>query len=175
MVLVVADTSALVSLGTVADHESSPLDILIASHGVVLPEHVVSELRDTAAYGDTAGMAAAAVLDRLDSVTVREVVLDDEFPLDDGENAAVTLANDLDATQLVCDEFNRLALVHASLATTRLVTTPTLLIALVHNGELDVSAAVDLLSAIREARRWGSNRYVAQAAATLRRAGDRPE
>lgn len=175
MVLVVADSSALVSLGTVAEHEPSPLDILIASHTVVIPGLVVSELRDTAAYDDLAGSAAAAVLDRLESVTVRAVGLDDEFPLDDGENAAVTLANELDATQLLCDEFNRLALVHATLANTRLVTTPTLLIALVRNGELDGSAAVDLLSAIRETRSWGSNRYVAQAAATLRRAGDQSE
>lgn len=51
MVLVVADTSALVSLGTAADHEPSPLDILLASHDVVLPEQVVSELRPST-YSD---------------------------------------------------------------------------------------------------------------------------
>lgn len=175
MVLVIADTSALVSLGTVADHEHSPLDILLAQHEVVLPEQVVSELRETAAHDDRSGAAAAAVLDRLESCTVQGTALEAEFPLDDGENAAVTLANELGATQLLCDEFNRLALIHASLADTRLVTTPTLLIAFVRNGELDGSAAAGLLSEIREARSWGSNRYVVQAAATLRRAGGQSE
>lgn len=168
MALVVADTSALVSLGTVVDHEHSPLDLLLEAHDVVLAEQVVSELRETASYSDHSGTAAAAVIDRLPSFTVRTPSLDEPFPLDAGEHAAVTLANELDATQFLCDEFNQLALIHASLADTRLVTTPTLLIAFVWNGTLSVSAAEDLLDRLREARSWGPNPYVAQAAATLR-------
>lgn len=170
MALVVADTSALVSLGTVADHEHSPLDIVIETHDTVIPEQVVSELRETASYEDRSGAAAAAVIDRLPAVTVRATSLDEAFPLDDGEHAAVTLANELDASQLLCDEFNQLALIHASLADTRLVTTPTLLIAFVRNGTLSVAAAEDLLDRIRDARSWGANTYVAQAAMTLRQA-----
>ena len=44
---------------------------------------------------------------------MQSVELDAEFPLDDGENSAVTLANDLDASLFLCDEFNQLGLIHA--------------------------------------------------------------
>lgn len=40
---------------------------------------------------------------------------------DKGENAAVTLANAVDADQPLCDGFNRLALIHVSLLDSRLV------------------------------------------------------
>lgn len=169
MALVVADTSALVSLGTVTDHEGSPLEILLDEHHVGIPEQIVSELRETASYEDRSGYAAQAVLDRLPKFDVRATELDEDFPLDDGENAAVTLCNDLESTQFLCDEFNRLALVHASLVDTRLVTTPTLLTALVRNDRLAPVDAADLLSNMRDARSWEANTYVAQAAATLQR------
>lgn len=168
MGLVVADTSALVSLGVVAAHRTSPLDVLFDDHTVVVPERVVDELRDTAAYDDPSGRGAGAVLDRLASFDVRRTELDETFPLDDGENAAVTLANDIGADQLVCDEFAQLALVHASLADTRLLTTPSLLLALVRNGRLDVETAEDLLATASEARSWAGNAYVDRARATLR-------
>ncbi|MFP8953163.1 hypothetical protein ACLI4Z_09355 [Natrialbaceae archaeon A-arb3/5] len=169
MALIVADTSALVSLGTVANHELSPLSILLDEHHVVIPEQVVSELRETASYEDRSGDAAQAVLDRLSEFDERATELDEDFPLDDGENAAVTLANDLDAMQLLCDEFNRLALIHASLADTRLVTTPTLLTTLVRNEFLTPANAEGLLSKLSDARSWDTNSYVAQAKATLQR------
>jgi predicted nucleic acid-binding protein len=169
MALVIADTSALVSFGTVADHERSPLAILLDEHRIVVPEHVVSELQETASYEDDSGRAAQAVLDNRSVFDVRATELDETFPLDDGENAAVTLANDLDATQFLCDEFNQLALVHASLADTRLVTTPTFLTLLVRNGLLAPSDADDLLSKMSAARSWSANTYVARATATLQR------
>lgn len=169
MVLVVADTSALVSLGTVITYQRSPLGILLEKHQVVVPEHVVSELRETASFENRSGAAAQAVLDRISEFDVRATELDEHFPLDDGENAAVTLANELHATQLLCDEFNRLALIHASLADTRLVTTPTLLTAFVRNEQLTVLEAQDLLTEIIDARSWATNNYVAQAKATLQR------
>jgi len=160
---VVADTSALVSLGAVTDDGPSPLDILLETHALLLPEQVDAELRETASYDDTSGRAASKVLDRHEAFEVRSVDLDETFPLDDGENAAVVLANDVDASRMLCDEFNRLALVHASLATTRLVTTPTLLAALVAGGELTTSDAETLLDTISEARSWEGNSYVARA------------
>lgn len=166
---VVADTSALVSLGTVAQADPSPLAILLEHHNVSVPARVVSELRDTADFDDASGTAAAAVLDRLDAFDVREVDLDDAFPLDDGENAAVTLANDVGADQFLCDEFNSLALVHASLVDARLLTTPTLLTAFVRNGRLSPEAATAQLSTMRDARSWETNAYVERATETLQR------
>ncbi|ARS90927.1 hypothetical protein [Natrarchaeobaculum aegyptiacum] len=169
MARIVADTSALVSLGTAANHDVRPLDHLVDEHEVVVPERVVGELRETAAYDDRSGTGAGAVLERLSRIEVHQTELDPDFPLDDGENAAVTLANDLEATQLLCDEFNQLALVHASLATTRLVTTPTLLIAFMRNGHLEAADALEVLSDLRAARSWEGNAYVSRAVATLDR------
>jgi len=167
MVRLVADTSALVSLGTVTDPDPDPLGIVCDTHSVVIPEQVRSELEATAQYDDAAGAAASAVLDRVDSFEIREVALDETFPLDDGENAAVTLANDIDTTQLLCDEFNRLALVHASLVDSRLVTTPTLLTALVRSGALSPSTATEWVSTMSDARSWASNAYVRRARSML--------
>ena len=160
---VVADTSALVSLGAVADADPSPLDILLEEHAVLLPEQVEAELEETASYDDASGQAASAVLDRCEAIEVRSVALDETFPLDDGENAAVTLANEVDASQLLCDEFNRLALVHASLTSTRLVTTPTLLAGFVSAEGLSAENAEELLATIGDARSWSGNRYVERA------------
>ena len=93
--------------------------------------------------------------------------LDSDFPLDDGENAAVTLANELDAALLLCDEFNRLGLIHASLADTRLVTTPTLLSVLVRQGQLGSDQALELLDSMSEVRSWKNNSYVQRARSLL--------
>lgn len=169
MALVVADTSALVSLGTVITDPKSPLVVLLNEHQVAIPEQVVSELQETASFEDPSGDAAQAVLDRSSDFDVHATDLDEDFPLDDGENAAVTIANDLHATQLLCDEFNHLALIHASLADSRLVTTPTLLTAFVRNEHLSAQEAEDLLIAMSDARSWATNSYVEQAKATLQR------
>ncbi|WP_254534039.1 hypothetical protein [Natrinema gelatinilyticum] len=167
MVRIVADTSAFVSLGTVADSTPNPLDLLLDAHDVILPEQVVDELTETASYDDASGEAAQAVLDRQAAFEVRSIELDETFPLDDGENAAVTLANDVDAVQLLCDEFNRFALIHASLADTRLVTTPIVLTALVRNEVLSPEAAEGFLDEMSDARSWSANTYVARARSTL--------
>ena len=107
------------------------------------------------------------MLDRADSFTTRSVDLDTEFPLDDGENAAVTLANGLNATLFLCDEFNQLGLIHASLADTRLVTTPTLLSVLVRTEQLSTADARVLLDGISNARSWDANSYVQRARSLL--------
>lgn len=167
MTRLVADTSALVSLGTVADADPDPLSCCLVAYGVVVPDAVVDELREVASYDDAHGRAATAVLDRIDAVSTRSVDLDAQFPLDDGENAAVTLANDLDAELLLCDEFSQLGLIHASLADTRLVTTPTLLSVLVRTGQLSAADARSLLAEITDARSWSDNSYVQRARSML--------
>jgi len=113
--------------------------------------------------------ALAAVLgeDRTDVLVtaLREYLRDAAH--DDGENAAVTLANDLDAAILLCDEFNQLGLIHASLADSRLVTTPTLLSVLVRAGQLPAADARVLLDEISDARSWDTNSYVQRARSLL--------
>ncbi|QLH82620.1 hypothetical protein [Halosimplex pelagicum] len=167
MTRLVADTSALVSLGVVAGGNPDPLEILLDDHTVLAPERVVEELESVGEYDDESAVAAEAVLDRRDSIAVEAVALDDSFPLDDGENAAISLANDRSADQFLCDEFNSVALVHASLVDSRLVTTPLLLTALVRNGRIDTGDAERLLDRIGEARSWDGNSYVQRARETL--------
>ena len=111
MVVLVADTSALVSLGSVSDSNPNPLSLCLNNYEVFVPTEVIDELQETASYDDAHGQAATGVLDRTAEFTVQSVALDAEFPLDDGENAAVTLANEIDATLFLCDEFNSLGLI----------------------------------------------------------------
>lgn len=108
----VADTSALVSLGIAVNADPNPLSLSLSTYDVFAPETVVDELQEIASYDDVHGQAAQRVLDRADELTRRTVDLDAEFPLDDGENAPVTLANEIDGALLLCDEFNRLGLIH---------------------------------------------------------------
>ena len=167
MSTLVADTSALVSLGIVADTEPDPLSLSLARYEVIVPTVVIEELREIASYDDIHGRAAATVLDRTEAFETRSVDLDSEFPLDDGENAAVAIANELDAALLLCDEFNQLGLIHASLVDTRLVTTPTLLSVLVRTEQLTVAAARRFLEEISDARSWSANSYVQRAHSLL--------
>lgn len=163
MTTLVADTSGLVSLGIAGDNDPDPLALCFDAYDVFLPEAVVEELRETAAYDDAHGESASLVLERVRDSTVQSVTLDAKFPLDDGENAAVTLSNEIEASLFLCDEFNRLGLIHASLATTRLVTTPTILAVFVRSGRLESSEALELLEDISGVRSWEANSYVQRA------------
>jgi hypothetical protein len=73
----------------------------------------------------------------------------------------------MDADLVLCDEFNQLGLIHASLAHTRLVTTPTLLSALVRTDHLTSEQARSHLETISTARSWHSNTYVQRAESLL--------
>ncbi|MEY7851001.1 hypothetical protein AB7C87_17575 [Natrarchaeobius sp. A-rgal3] len=167
MTTLVADASALVSLGSVADSEPDPLARCLDGYDVIVPEAVRRELEEIAAYDDVHGRAATTVLDRTDSFTTQSASLDTEFPLDDGENAAVTLANEREAALFLCDEFNHLGLIHAPLANTRLVTTPTLLSVFVQTGQLSAHDARELLDEIGDARSWNASSYVRRARSLL--------
>lgn len=170
MTELVADTSALVSLGSVTDEIRDPIGLCLADYDVRVPKIVVGELREIASYEDDHGQAATAVLDRTGHLTIQAVDLDTTFPLDDGENAAVTLANETDAALCLCDEFNRLGLIHASLANTRLVTTSTLLSVFVRRERLRTDEAITLLDAISTVRSWDANSYVERARSLLENA-----
>lgn len=169
MATLVPDTSALVSLGitTEGDGDADPLALCLDRYEVVVPTAVAAELREIASYDDVHARAATTVLDRTGELQTRSVDLDADFPLDDGENAATTLANDLDAALLLCDEFNQLGLIHASLADTRLLTTPTLLSILVRAETLSAADARLHLDEISAVRSRDSNSYVQRARSLL--------
>ena len=156
---VIADTCALVSLGCASNRPL--LELLTAEYDVVVPEVVLEELRDVAAYGDEQARGAERALQRADDFEVETVTLDADFPLDDGENAAVTVANDGTTALLLCDEFNRIGLVHASLdGTGKLATTPTFLLVLREKGLLSNEDVEIALNEIGDVRSWDGNSYV---------------
>lgn len=93
MALVVADTSALVSLGTVMNGPKRPVVARLNEQQVVISDQVGSALQETASFNDNAANAAHAVLGR-SRIETRTTDLDDHFPLNDGETAALTLARD---------------------------------------------------------------------------------
>lgn len=167
MALLVADTSALVSLGTAAEESPSPLTFLLDEYTVLIPHEVEDELATTAAYNDTAGDAAQAVLTCRNRFTMVAASLDPTFPLDVGENAAIALANDQEAGLFFCDEFNEIGIVHASLTDTRLVTTPSLLRAFAKWVVCTAAEAETILDTISTARSWDSNRYAERSIASL--------
>lgn len=163
MPVLVADTSGLVSLGCATNGDHHPLNLCFETYETWIPRNVAEELEEIASFDDTHGRAATVALDRAADITIKSVDLDEGFPLDAGEHAAVTLANEVDAELLLCDEFNRLGLIHASLANTRLVTTPTLLAVFVRIGQLRSGVALELLDEISQHRSWENNSYVERA------------
>ena len=169
MSVLVADTSGLVGLAVAAGSDPDPLALCLDTYEVLVPEPVVEELEETSSYDDAHGRAAGTVLDRRDDLTVESAALDEAFPLDDGENAAVTLANDVEAALLLRDGFNRLGLIHASLASTWLVTTPTLLAVFVRRAPLSREEALALFDVIGQVRSWDENSYAVRARSLLER------
>jgi len=95
--ILVADTSGLVSAANTADARRRLLPSLLDGYDLTVPQQVIDELESIAEYDDAHGTAAEAVLDTDVRLTIESVALDSTFPLDDGENAAVQLANRLDA------------------------------------------------------------------------------
>ncbi|QLK26806.1 hypothetical protein HYG81_04120 [Natrinema zhouii] len=159
----VADTSALVSLASTDTVRRSALPLLLDGYDVAVPDVVLDELETIAQYDNEHGTAARTVLDSRAQLTIHSVDLDPGFPLDDGENAAIQFAERIGAAFFYCDEYNQLALIHASLPDARLVTTPRLLKAFVVHGNLSKSDAKSLLDGIPQCRSWDGNAYVHQA------------
>ena len=168
MTTVVADTSALVSLGSTRTNRV--LDALVEEYDLRVPRKVVEELKQTASYEDEQARAAKKALRYMDERDAENAELDPGFPLDDGENAAVRLANER-ADLFLCDEFNSLGIIHASLSDVRLVTTPKFLEVLVHRDVLSRSEALDAFDEISELRSWENNSYVGRARETLKNIG----
>jgi hypothetical protein len=159
----VADTSGLVSIASTPETRRQLLPLLVDNYEVTVPQQVIEELTTIAQYEDNHATAASAVLDDRTRLTAVTVDLDSTFPLDDGENTIVQLANRLGAPFSYCDEYTQLSLIHASLSETRLVTTPRLLKAFVVRGMISNDTAVELLDSITDARSWSGNAYVQQA------------
>lgn len=158
--VVVADTSALVSLA-IASNES-PIETLFTEYDVLVPPAVIEELEEIASYDDRHAEAAARVLEQIDEKNVQEPSEQPKYPLDEGETAAIALANEMNAEIFLCDEYGELSTVHALLSSPRLLTTPKMMEALVVRGALSTEDARTALSEMVDERSWRNNSYVTQ-------------
>jgi len=175
---VVADTSALVSLAvpradaTVdTDMLPDPLQYILTSCDVSLPQTVRSELVELADYDDIHGAAASNVLAAKDHYTVvdpydRDDTPDSrpEFGLDDGETDGIVLANNRVVDGFLTDEFGgtNFAVIHAALRGPRIVPTPRLIREYARGGHMSTADAGRLLDIIGTHRSWDPSPYVAQ-------------
>ncbi|WP_247729871.1 hypothetical protein [Halovivax limisalsi] len=158
--VLVADTSALVSLA-IAD-EGTPLRLLFREYDVRIPPAVERELEEIAGYDDAHASAATRALDQLDETHVQDPDTHPSYPLDDGETAAIALANDTTAAAFLCDEYHELSTVHALLSESRLLTSPKLLEVFTLRGVLSTDDANDCLAEMADLRSWRGNPYVEQ-------------
>ena len=147
--MIVADTSALISLAT-ADVLGSVLD----EFDVHTTTIVVDELEETAEYDDPHGIAAAQVLDRLDGGTVHATTGDVQSTrIDAGEASCLALEYGLDAEFLLTDDLRALP-EHQPLAEARVAISPIVLRALVKRGVLTTDEALDRLDHVATTRDW---------------------
>jgi len=147
--MIVADTSALISLATV-----DLLDTLIAEYDVHSTEAVVEELTETATYDDVHGRAAQVVLDRRDGIEVHEAESDlVTARIDAGEASAATLAAELGAEFLLTDDLRALPELQTAVEA-RVAISPIVLAALLRRGVLDREAASEKLDRLAQERDW---------------------
>lgn len=148
--MIVADTSALVSLAT-----AGLTDVVLSEFDVHTSETVVAELEATAEYDDPHGAAAGRVLDALDRIEVHDV--GDEPPessrIDAGEGSAVVLARESGAQFLLTDDLRALPELQ-SLVDAEVAISPIVLRALVDRGVLDEDEAVARLDRLADRRDW---------------------
>lgn len=177
----VADTCALVSLAIPmadatydATAAPDPLQYLLTGCTVSVPTHVVNELEEMATYADVHAAAAANVLAAkehyriLDPFETEEGL--DSLPdhsLDDGEMAAIVLANAIHADALLTDEFTNLARIRALLSGPAAVPTPRLLRDYSRTGILTPAETRKLFATIAPHRSWDGNAYVEAIRETL--------
>ena len=158
--VLVADTSALVSLAIPTN--DAPVRLLFEEYDVLVPPAVVDELQDIAAYEDSHADAATRVLDQLADTHIQQPNEQPDYPLDDGETAAIALANETNTDVFLCDEYVELSTVHALLSEARLVTTPKMIETFVLRDVLAPAEAQTVLSEMVTDRSWRNNAYVTQ-------------
>lgn len=147
--MLVADTSALVSLATV-----DLAGTLLSEYDVHTTETVRDELAETAEYDDRHGDAATAVLDRTDRLTVHRVAEPFESSrVDAGEGGCAVLTTQIDAAFLLTDDLRALPELR-SVAAARVAISPIVLRAFVERGVLERETARERLDELAEERDW---------------------
>ncbi|MFB6134435.1 MAG: hypothetical protein ABEJ55_05555 [Halanaeroarchaeum sp.] len=170
----VADTSALVSLAVPSadatyDTEVDPLQYLLTSCAVFVPEEVIAELEDIAQYSDLHAAAASNVLSAREFYAVEDPYAGEDAPderptigLDDGETDGIVLANARSVDAFLTDEFGStdFALIHAALEGPRLVPSPRLIRDYALAGHVSAEDAREVIERIGTHRSWDGSPYV---------------
>jgi len=148
--MIVADTSALVSLTT-----AGTLRLFLEEFDVHTTETVVDELEETSEYDDTHGEAAETVLQQLDQITVHGIE-SGEFQssrVDPGEGSCAVLTKDFNADFLITDDLRALPEVQ-TVADAKVAISPIILKALVKRDVLKEQEAREKLEMLAERRDW---------------------
>lgn len=148
--MIVADTSALISLAT-----ADTLELFLDEFDVHTTETVIQELDTTQSYEDRHGDAAKTVLNHQEQVTVHRV-RNAEFHssrIDKGEGSCVLLTKQLDAEFLITDDLRALPELQ-TVADTPVAISPIILKALVQRNVLNDEEARNRLKTLAESRDW---------------------
>ena len=148
--MIVADTSALISLAT-----ADTLELFLDEFDVHTTEMVIQELEATQSYEDRHGDAAKAVLDHRDQFTIHRV-RNAEFHssrVDKGEGSCALLTKQLDADFLITDDLRALPELR-EVVNARVAISPIVLKALVKRDVLEPEEARSRLAKVAETRDW---------------------
>jgi predicted nucleic acid-binding protein len=147
--MIVADTSALISLSAVELFETT-----VEEFDVHTTKIVVEELEQTSEYEDSDAEAAKAVLEEIEKVSVHPVKRKFESSrIDSGEGSCVALTQDIESDFLITDDLRALPELQKT-ADSKVAISPILLKALVKREILDREEAVDKLDRLAERRKW---------------------
>lgn len=148
--MIVADTSALISLAT-----TDVLEIVLEAFEIHTTETVVTELEETAAYDDTHGTAATAVLEAIDGVYVHESedASLETSRIDQGEASCLALESTREPAFLLTDDLRALPELQ-TLSDAQVAISPIVLRALVTRDVLTNEDARVQLDTLIRTRDW---------------------
>lgn len=147
--MIVADTSALVSLATI-----DLLETLLVEFDVHTTEQVIAELETTSEYDDRHGTAATAVLESKGRIAVHEVdgTLESSR-VDQGEGSCALLTDEIDAEFLITDDLRALPELQ-TVADAQVAISPIVCRALQKRGVLERDEALAKVDDLARRRDW---------------------
>lgn len=148
--MIVADTSALISLST-----ADVLETVLAEFEVHTTTDVVDELEETAEYDEVHGSAAAAVVEQIDGLTVHgaQNASIRSSRIDAGEASCLALDQDISPEFLITDDLRALPELQ-TVATADVAISPIVLKALVRRDVLNREEARSKLDRLAHSRDW---------------------
>lgn len=148
--MIVADTSALVSLAT-----ADTLDVVFEEFNVHTTEVVIEEVKQTADYDDVSGSAAESVLNHAERLTIHDVENPelDSSRIDHGEASCVALVREKGADFLLTDDLRALPELQP-VTSSEVAISPIVLKALVKRGVYTNDRAKEELEQIAADRDW---------------------